>query len=153
MTVARFESPSLYGIAQARNAAKDLGDPLLMLQKKACRAQHDVMKARSLEKVLLAYVKWLSAWHSAELFTTWTMHFSGKHLSDGRHVVAALGIKQEIGSVERLIAGKTHWTAVPKLEATRGRVIALLSLAISSIDNALSQCTVLAGGTLEGKSA
>lgn len=153
MNVTRFESPNLPRIALVRNAAGDLSDMLSEVQKKTVRAREDAIKAKSTERLLLAYARWLSAWHSAHLAVTWDMHFSGHHVTHGRHAVSSLQIKGEIRHVDNLIAGKAHWIAVPNLEATRRNVLILLSQALVSIDNAIQQCAILSGVISEGKSA
>lgn len=145
MNVFPLESPSLFTVARARNAAADLEPALAFLRLKTIDALEGVRKAKTIDKVVVRYAAWLGQWHRCNVKNTFAMHLAGSNFSDGRLVVAVLQIKTEISGIVGEIAQPSHWIAMPNLEATRHNIVALLSNVETSIDNALASCAVLEG--------
>lgn len=145
MTVTSLSPSSQFDVAIVRNAAADLRPMLVSVRNKAFATQHLVSGAKSLGSIVLYYAKWLKVWHQSGLEMTWSMHFSGQQFPNGRHAVAALQIKTELSAVATLVAGKTHWIAIPKAENTRRHLITNLLKTIKALDAAIEACAVLEG--------
>lgn len=145
MTVTSLSPASQYDVAIVRNAAADLRPMLVSVRNKAFATQYRVSEAKSLGSIVLYYAKWLSAWHQSGLEMTWAMHFSGREFREGRHAVAALQIKTELSAVTALVAGKSHWIALPHVGNTRRALITNLLKTMNALDAAIEACAVLEG--------
>lgn len=145
MTVTSLNPASQFDVALVRNAAADLRPMLVSVRNKAFATQYLVQGAKSLGSIVLYYAKWLGVWHQSGLETTWSTHFACQQFPDGRHAVAALQIKTELSAVATLVAGKTHWIAIPNAENTRRCLITNLLKTINALDTAIEACAVLEG--------
>lgn len=145
MTVTSLNPASQFDVALVRNAAADLRPMLVYVRNKAFAAQSLIRGAKSLNSIVLYYAKWLGVWHQSGLETTWSMHLAGQQFRDGRHAVAALQIKTELSAVAALVAGKTHWIAIPHVENTRRHLITNLLKTMNALDAAIEACAVLEG--------
>ncbi|WCK15420.1 hypothetical protein G6L41_017490 [Agrobacterium tumefaciens] len=145
MTVTSLNPSSQFDVALVRNAAADLRPMLVSVRNKTFATQSLIRGAKSLNSIVLYYAKWLGVWHQSGLETTWSTHFACQQFPDGRHAVAALQIKTELSAVATLVAGKTHWIALPHVENTRRCLITNLLKTMNALDAAIEACAVLEG--------
>lgn len=145
MNVVALNPASEFDTAIVRNAAADLKPMIEHVRAAAFKAYERVTKARGIANIVLHYAKWLKVWHLACLQSTWAIHFREQEIPDGRHVVAALGIKSNLFAVADLIAERSHWLALPNVDDTRRRLSTNLLKTMNALDAAIDACAVLEG--------
>ena len=139
-------SQSADTIGEVRNYAREMEDFFLYVRKHAVEAQGRVHRAKTIEKVVYAYARYLEHYHSNAISPFLANYaLPPEQALSKRHADAIEAIRAAVAALENEIRQKLPWLHLPNLNRTRWGMEATLFRIIKATDAGLENCLVLKG--------
>lgn len=133
-------------IQEVRNYAREMEDYFVHVRKYATAAQDRVHRARTIEKVVYSYARYLEQYHGNAISPYLAAYaLPPEHELSKRHADAVDTVRAAAARLDHEISQKLPWLHLPNLNRTRWGMEATLFRIIRSADAGLENCMILKG--------
>lgn len=133
-------------IQEIRNYAREMEEYFSHVRKCATAAQDRVHRARTIEKVVYSYARYLGQYHGISISAYLAAHaLPADEALTKRHADAVDAVRAAAARIDHEISMKIPWIHLPNLNRTRWGMGATLFRIIKSADAGLESCLILKG--------